>query len=350
MAMKIVESWTGPGRNDADIRRTEVKDNAAHPSSNKYAFEHWYFDAHLDNGYIVVGFLQTRELVLRKPGVELHVYSPDGTRREIIVHYSPEEATASTTECNVKIGNNYAYVDHGTGDLPVHRVHLAEGDLEFDLTFTNEVPTWKPGGGYTSYGDQDFFAWVVAAPKASVTGTVRIGSETFEAKGRGYADHNWGIGDMKRLIDRWYWGRLYVDEFTLVYANVLTQKKYGRHESRPLMLARGDEVVLSTGDTTLTEGPAVFDEVGNRTYPSWIRLQVPGSVDLRLTVQRVIHAHDYLADVPLAGSAILKPVLNRLLGRPGYFRFSSTFDLTVTREGRAHHSTGTTLHEMVALK
>ena len=163
MAMKIVESWTGPGRNDADIRRTEVKDNAAHPSSNKYAFEHWYFDAHLDNGYIVVGFLQTRELVLRKPGVELHVYSPDGTRREIIVHYSPEEATASTTECNVKIGKNYAYVDHGTGDLPVHRVYLAEGDLEFDLTFTNEVPTWKPGGGYTSYGDQDFFAWVYSS-------------------------------------------------------------------------------------------------------------------------------------------------------------------------------------------
>lgn len=350
MAINIIESWTGPGQRDASIIPTERKDNAAHPSSSTLAFEHWYFDAHLDNGYIVVGFLQTRELVNRKPGVELHVYSPDGERREIIVPYRHEQATASTTECNIAIGDNYAHVVFGDDELPVHRVHLAEGDLEFDLTFTNEVPTWKPGGGFTSYGDRDFFAWVVAAPKASVSGTIRIGSKTLDATGRGYADHNWGIGDMKRLIDRWYWGRLYVDDFTLVYANVLTQKKYGKHESRPLMLARGEEVVLSTGETTLTEGPAVFDAVGNRTYPSWIRLQVPDAVDLTLTVQKVIHAHDYLADIPVAGSKLLKPALNRILGRPGYFRFRSTFDLTVIHDGETHHKTGTTLHEMVALK
>ena len=54
--------------------------NAAHLDDHKLAFEHWYFDARLSDGHIVVGFIQTRELIQRKPGVELHVYRPDGTR------------------------------------------------------------------------------------------------------------------------------------------------------------------------------------------------------------------------------------------------------------------------------
>ena len=60
-------------------------------------------------------------------------------------------------------------------EAPVHRLHLSEGDLTFDLTFENEVPTWMPGGGRTTYGDRDYFAWCVGAPRAKVSGTVRIG-------------------------------------------------------------------------------------------------------------------------------------------------------------------------------
>ena len=78
--MKIVEAWHGPGRRDGEITPVGPEGNAAHLDDHKLAFEHWYFDARLDDGHIVVGFIQTRELIQRKPGVELHVYRPDGTR------------------------------------------------------------------------------------------------------------------------------------------------------------------------------------------------------------------------------------------------------------------------------
>ncbi|MFD4181335.1 lipocalin-like domain-containing protein [Rhodococcus sp. NPDC058514] len=348
--LDIVEAWNGPGRKDGSITTVSPSDNAAHPSPSKFAFEHWYFDAHLDDGHIVVGFLQTRELVTRKPGVELHVYSPDGTRREIVKVYEPSQASASVDKCDVKVGQNYAYAEFPDGGLPIHHVHIAEEDIAFDLEFRNEIPSWMPGRGQTSYGDDAFFAWAVGAPRARVSGTVRIGGKTLTASGRGYADHNWGVGDMKRIIDRWYWGRLYVDDFSLIYATVLTQQKFGAHESRPLMLAKGDQVVLSTGEVELTEGPRVFHEVANREYPSWIRLQVPGQVDLRLTVDRIVHGHDFLADVPVVRSRLVKPLANRLLGRPGYFRFHSTFELSIDLGGTTFERSGTTLHEMVALK
>jgi len=45
----------------------------------------------------------------------------------------------------------------------------------------------------------------------------------------------------------------------------------------------------------------------------------------------------------------VKPLVNRLLGRPGYFRFESEFDLTVRLEDEVLKENGTTLHEMVAL-
>jgi len=351
-APNIVEAWNGPGRRDGEITTVAPYDNALHPSTKLSAFEHWYFDAHLDSGHVVIGFLVKRrpeDPPISRPWVELIVYSPDGTRRQVSKKYSRSAATFSTEQCDVRIGENRAYAEL-SGDLPVHHVHLAEDDLVFDLRFENETPSWMPGKGETHFGAKDSFGWAVGAPRARVTGTVRIGDRTFDGSGRGYADHNWGVGDMKRVIDRWHWGRLYVDDYSLLYATVLTQQRFGAHEIRPLMLARGGEIVLSTGEVEFSEGPSVYDATANRSYPTWIRLQVEGVVDLRLTVQDVIHAHDFVDDVPVLRSSLLKPVAYKLIGHPGYFRFNSAFELTITTEQGSETRSGTTLHELVALK
>jgi hypothetical protein len=349
----IIEAWNGPGRRDGELTPVLPHHNALHSENRFTAFEHWYFDAHLSSGHTVIGFLAKRrpeDLPNCRPWVELIVYAPDGTRLQVSKKYPRAQASFSSDECNVVIGANHAYVEFPESGLPIHHVYLAEGGLEFDLTFENETPSWMPGKGETHFGAKDSFGWTVGAPRARVTGTVRIEGERFDAEGRGYADHNWGVGDMKRVIERWHWGRLYVDEYSLLYATVLTQKKYGAHEIRPLMLARGDEIILSTGEVEFTEGPAVYEPIANRSYPAWIRIQVPGAVDLRLTVNDVIHAHDFVDDVAVLRSSLLKPLAYRLIGHPGYFRFNSTFDLTVTtREGELRR-TGTTLHELVALR
>jgi hypothetical protein len=348
--MNIVETWTGPGRQDGVITPLEPAGNAAHLDRDRHAFEHWYFDAHLDDGHIVVGFLQTRELMTRKPGVELHVYAPDGTRREVIRRYPESAVHASRDHCDVRIGDNQAVAEFPADGLPVHRLHLAEGDLEFDLTFHSEVPGWMPGQGKTTYGDTDYFAWAVGAPRARVTGTVHIGGTRLEAVGRGYHDHNWGVGDMKRIIDHWYWGRLYTDEFTLVYAAVLTSPRYLASWATPLMLARNDKLVLSTGEVEVRPGPRVFDPVANRDHPTSLRLRVADQVDLNLDVREIVHAHDLLSDVPIARTRLVKPLVNRFVARPGYFRFRSDFSLSVGLDGERRELDGSTLHEMVALR
>src|SRR5205085_10551544 len=129
------------------------------------------------------------------------------------------------------------------------------------------------------------------------------------------------------------------------------QRAYGGTCSAPLMLAHEDKVVLSTGEVAIEEGPPVFDAVANHTYPSYLRLTTPGgAAELRLTVREIIHAHDLLDDVPVARSRAVKPIIRKVIGSPGYFRFRSDFELTAEIDGERFERTGSTLHEMVALK
>lgn len=349
----VVEAWNGPGRGDGTLTAVLPEHNALHDRPDRTAFEHWYFDAHLDNGYTVVGFLVKRrpeDPPFARPWVEIIVYRPDGTRRQIAQRYPARAAHFSTEEVDVAIGPNWAVVDF-SGDLPSYRVHLEEEDVVLDLTFANEVPPWMPGRGETHFGDGGAFGWCVGAPRAAVSGRVQIGSQDWTVTGRGYADHNWGVGDMRTVIDRWHWGRLYTEEYTFLYAIVGTQERYGGLQIKPAMLAKGDEILLSTGEVDFAEGPTEFDEAAGRTYPTTLSLESPGRFALELRVQRVLHAQSLLEDIPIVGSRFLRPVTDRLIGRPGYFRFQSDFTLSVIGDdGATDTVTGTTLHELVALR
>ncbi|WP_084759936.1 lipocalin-like domain-containing protein [Nocardia mangyaensis] len=349
----ITEVWNGPGRRDGDLTTVLPRHNGLHPSPSRAAFEHWYFDAQLDSGHVVVGFLTKRrpeDLPWARPWVELIVYTPDGGRRQAAQRYPHAATSFSADTCDVRIGDNRAWSEYPAAGLPRHHVRLACDGVAFELTFDNETPSWMPGKGETRFGDGETFGWVVGAPRARVHGTLEIDGEQLAVTGRGYADHNWGVGDMKRIIDRWHWGRLYTDEYSLLYANVLTQPQRGGHAIAPLMLARGAEVVLSTGETVLTEGPKRYDSIAGREFPEWIDLRVPDQLELRLTVESVIHAHDLLDDVPVVRSRVLRPLLHKVIGHPAYFRFRSSFELTIHRDGAVDRQSGTTLHELVALR
>lgn len=352
MSPTIVEGWNGPGSKDEVLTDVLPAQNALHASTSRKAFEHWYFDAHLSTGHTVIAFFTKRRPEERAgcdPSVQLIVYGPDGSKRQVTVSHPQSSATFSTDRCDVRIGSNTAVQDTGDDGLPVFRIHVAEEDLAVDLEFRSELPSWMPGRGDTFYGEVDHFGWCVGAPRARVTGTVRIGDRVIDADGLGYADHNWGVGDMKRIIDRWHWGRLYLDDYSLIFASVMTQKRLGRHTSRPLMLAKDGRIVLSTGEVTVTEGPLVFHPGANRTYPTWLRLEVAGRVDLRFTIDTIIDSQDLLDEVPVARNRLVKPIVHALVGRPGYFRFDSTYELTIVEDGERVTRTGRTLHEMVAL-
>jgi hypothetical protein len=347
MSANVIETWTGPGKRDEAIQLIEPRENAAHRVEGGTYLEWWYFDAILETGHVVVGFLQASELLSRKPGVELHIYQPSGEKLSVIRPYEKSDLRISDEICDVHVGGNSATVSYPAGGgLPVYKLHIAEGNLEAQLTFTAEIGGWRPGEGKTIYGKSGYFAWIVPIPRARVEGTIRIDDKVIPVKGIGYHDHNWGTADMRRILTHWYWGRIYADDFTLIYAYVRTNRRFANTCSKPLMIAHKDRVIQSTGQWELSEGAPVFNKVANRPYPQTVSIDAPGEFSLKLDVKEIIDAHDFLENL----NPVLRWGINKTFGRPGYFRFRSDFDLTVRDNKEIFHRVGKTLHEMVALK
>lgn len=349
---RIIETWLGPGSKDGRIEAVAHAENALHAVSSRFYGEWWYFDARLDNGYVVVGFLQAAELMTHKPGIELHIYKPSGEKLSVVKKYAASDLRASQEHCDVWVGKNHAcIVDPQETQQPIHRFLIEADGLAADLTFASELPAWRPGEGKTFYGKRGYFGWVVPVPRARVEGLITIDGTTMPVAGIGYHDHNVVTADMRPILSRWHWGRLYTDDFTLLYAYVITKKRFGGAASKPLMLAYKDTIILSTGEMQVREGELRYHASADRTYPQELEISVPGQLSLHFRVREIIDAQDLLTELaPALRNPLLKGAVKKLIGRPGWFRFSSDYVLKVTHAGQTFERRGVTLHEMVALE
>jgi hypothetical protein len=347
----VKEGWTGPGRRDGVITPLKPEDDALHIELGKRnQFEWWYFDAHLEGGYTVVAFFHAANPnpgITGKTGVELTLLRPDGKKTQKFFEYDRSEFEASREIPDVRIGKNYMRVDYSQGELPVYEIFLDEEELGFHLTYRSQVHGWKPGDGHSHFGGKGYFAWVVPFPRAAVEGTVRDGDETFSVKGVGYHDHNWLNFAFQRIIEYWMWGRVYSENFTLSYAYIKCNKSVDHHTVKVLMLAKNQDVILSTGEYEFIPEDYEFNELANHFYPNSVTIRNPDSFEAVLKVQRVLESENMLDNF----GAILRFAASKILRlQPGYFRLLSDFTLKIDHDDIRAEETGTTLHEIVAFK
>ena len=348
---KVREGWSGPGRKDGVISQLTPEDDALHIDLGRRGmYEWWYFDARLEGDYTVVVFFHASNPnpgIAGKTGVELTVVRPNGVKTQRFIKYDRSRFSASRDEPEVQIGANYLRADYSMGDLPVYEIHVEEDDLCFDLTYTSEVHGWKPGDGYSHFGNMGYFAWVVPFPRAKVEGTIRAGDECIDARGVGYHDHNWLNFQFPRIIDHWMWGRIYSETLTVCYAFIQCNKKVDNHAIKVLMAARNEKVVLSTGEFDFTTEGFEYDERPGHSYPKSLKLRAPGELDVTMKVRRALEAVDLLENVAPLLRFLAKYVL-RL--KPGYFRLLSDFEMELMVGGDPRKENGRTLHELVAFK
>jgi hypothetical protein len=230
----------------------------------------------------------------------------------------------------------------------VYEVYLDEDDLGIHLSFTAKVHGWMPGNGRTEFGDKGYFAWCVPFPKAEVEGTIRIGEKTLSVKGLGYHDHNWGNINMARYLDYWLWGRLYSDNFTLCYAYIKCNKKMDNYPIQVLMLAKNEQIFLSTGEYELIQEDFEYDQDAENKFPNKLTFKIPNKLETFLEVRKIIDSGNMLELFGI--SSVIRFIVKHILRmKPGYFRFNSAFKLNVSYEGHNYQEKGTTLHEMVIL-
>ena len=348
MSTKIKEAWFGPGRKDGEIKPIQPKDDALHiDMKTKGTREWWYFDARLENGYTVVGFFRAKHERTGKTGVEITIYKPNGEKIQKVIDYLRSDFKASQGLPEVHIGNNYIKVDYSNKELPNYEIFLDEGEYGLHLKYTALVHGWKPGNGYIEFGKSNYFGWVIALPRADVEGTIKVDNETIQVRGIGYHDHNWLNFNFAMIIDYWYWGRIYSDNFTVIFAFIKCNKRMDNYPIQVLMLAKNENVILSTGEYELTQENFEFNNKAGNKYPKVLKFKVGDHHEITLNVQKIIDADNLLSELGPITRFFAK---NLLKLRPGYFRLHSNFTLNIKDNGKSYLEKGSTLHEMVITK
>nr|MDO8114775.1 hypothetical protein [Candidatus Sigynarchaeota archaeon] len=202
--------------------------------------------------------------------------------------------------------------------------------------------------GISEFGNMGYFAWIVPFVRAAVEGTIRDGDHQIAVRGVGYHDHNWLNFSFQAIIEYWMWGRIYSDSFSLSYAFIQCNKKVKRHAVKVLMLAKGKDVVLSTGDFDFIKKDFEYNERAKHSFPRDVTIRVPGEMEVTLKVEKVLEAEDMLERFPKFLQFLAK---NLMRLKPGYFRLQSAFDLQVQeKDGNKIKESGSTLHEIVLFK
>jgi len=273
-------------------------DDAFHGSSKRFAIEWWYFEAKLNNGYTVVvtPTTQFKNLIVF-PCIEL--YKDGELKVRAIKRYLFN---------NFQVNKNYPFVKlldekiidfdyekyNKTGEW-VYNISTKIDNYEINLNFVGITKGWK----------MEFFKqiWIVALPKANVTGEIAINGTKMKVNGIGYHDHNCG-SDLSELfnITGWYWGKIMSETYTVTWANiakksskeeilaVLNQDKQGYFNINPENIYfKPDNLIRNYGRKMPIDYTLKINDVVN---------DIPIHVDVKMEVKNIHRRYKKLLIAP----------------------------------------------------
>ena len=328
--------WNGEYGADRNPRGYQRRDDGSHifHNADEY-YEWWYFDASFTNGYHLVVTFHYRNIFLKPmvPSIQIFIYGPDGVKTERYDVIAPEKASADPDYCHVVMGDNRVKDCGGHYEL-----FMKIKGVGARLVFQNSVPPWKPGTGFNFKDETTGLTagWVVPQPKARVEGELFVGDKTLQVTGDGYHDHNWGNYHCHKTFSGWYWGRTHSEEFTIDYGWVLPRVK-GSPVVAPLLIARRNEIVLSTNMLTLELDDWRRDAAGGQTYARRLALRASA---LGVSFSMTIRTHRVVESMQLPQVVDWHQY---------YYRFFGDYAMEVDVDGAHHAAEGEMLHELMLL-
>lgn len=332
--------------------RPAVWEDGMRTSLDPGQYEWWYFDAHLDDGSVVVIVFYTRSMVgidsPAEPLVTASLTDPDGTRHSLVDQVKPGDFRASRDRCDVTIGKSRI-----TGDLKTYRILVNMKSFSCDLTLAGKVPAWRPATGYAFYGKEEkrYFAWLPSVPYGNIAGTMEFGGAKRTVRGSGYHDHNWGNVELRKILNDWWWTRARIGDYTVITSEMTTTGRYGFRKLPVFFLARGDTILLEDGrNMTLARSGAFLHPVSGKIMENHLLFSYddPGrkeSVRYTLDRKRDILVFDMLAALPS-----WKAAFARIIGvRPWYHRILGDAGLAVDIRGKKESLKSQTVYELMFL-
>ncbi|GAB05758.1 hydroxyneurosporene dehydrogenase [Gordonia amarae] len=297
-------------------------------------YEWWYFDAHLADGSKLVITFFTKDAAAPSrglaPQIALDLDLPDGRTINKSIHFDPETFSASAGSCDVRIGEN-----RFAGDLHTYTISVSLEEVTAEVTLTGQTEPWRPGTGYTYYGDDEkaYFAWLPSVPYGNVEVTYSVDGTSTTTTGHGYHDHNWGNAPMMSVLNNWYWGRGKAGPYTFITAYMVAEKKFGYTPLPVFMLAEDGKVIADDHTKVTFEKSGIHDDeqTGKPVADDHVYTYRDGTTEYTLAYHR---EETILRTMFIDSVHGFKKLLAKLAGFDGcYLRFSGTVTLTHRENG-----------------
>jgi hypothetical protein len=320
-------------------------DRAKHDIKGKRPFEWWYFDGHLDNGQTFVGSFLAPSFLNGKPAVILSIYDKDWNRETLSVVLSQEDMIVSKED--VRIDTPFGFV-HRLDDRTT-QVRFNMENIVADFKLTTTAPGWMPSDEDGVNAPEREFFWAVHQGKNRIKGYITQDGETTQVTGVGYADHNWGTKPLNEITNKWIWGRITDEKYTIIFADV--EYIDPSINSRPLYIAKGDKIIVGTGSPTISQSNFVTDSHLGRHYPRGIEIEFEeGEIKTHIQVRHkhTVEAVDLLPESDY--NFFTRWLIRTFVARPSYFRIIAEYEGVISESGVKNKITGECIYEVMVFE
>jgi len=327
-------NWEHPN----ELRVTEDEMFPHTPYEREWQSHSYYWLARLDTGHVVVlGPFQWRYGALGAWGLYVIVRDPRGrvfTWDGKLGDGSPEVAPRG-----MRVSAANARFESRVG---VHRWTVDVPGFSCDFTFTNVLPSWKPGSGVTRFDDGHYTTYGLPAPWADLSGTMTVNGEAVDAAGQCLLDTSETLLPLTRAnaeiqaarvwsapgtprADRWFIGTL----------TTVSHPGYGSVKLPMLLVAHGDRWLFTTMHYTVTF--TEMAELDDPPYPYPARMAVSARTQ-GYALEGVFTSDPpyWITDIFQRLPKVFRGIASMFVKRPVIYRNLTRFEGTVaTPDGGA---------------
>ncbi|MCP4764226.1 MAG: hypothetical protein GY870_20805 [archaeon] len=254
---------------------------------NKKAFEWWYFDIEdIEKEVSLVVQFKRKSPLYHKTDPLIYVeYKVPGKEDKLFLNYPISDYSFIKTDSDATLNINkhsFKLVKDAKDMIKSIEIHINFDKLKIDLNFIPLHQGFKPkeSGNYFIHKKNPKIGTGVtfAAPRMSGKGTFELSGKKYEIKGDGYHDHPYGTTTLLNTNAQWYWGRLYNEDITIMYADVTPHKDFEGDFSF-IYHSKIDEYIpkIDTDYNIIANDWYKNKNGGKSKYPHQIDIEVPSS-------------------------------------------------------------------------